>query len=70
VIAARQKVQHFLTAACVGNLDLLKSKFFTFLFFPFFFPGLRCLWWSRLLCIGILVIWGLLFYFLMLNFDD
>jgi len=39
VIAARQKVQHFLTAACVGNLDLLKSKFFTFLFFPFFFPA-------------------------------
>ncbi|KAL9379189.1 hypothetical protein Peur_027671 [Populus x canadensis] len=24
-LAARQKVQHFLTAACVGNLDLLKN---------------------------------------------
>ena len=63
MIAARQKVQHFLTAACVGNLDLLKSKFFTFLFFPFFPPACIAFWWSRLLCIGILVIWGLLFFF-------
>ena len=52
----RQKVQQFLTAACSGNLDLLKSKFFSFL---------SILWahidfWLRMfLCICIFVIWDL-----------
>jgi hypothetical protein len=70
VIAARQKVQHFLTAACVGNLDLLKSKFFTFLFFPF--PPRLALPFGG---VGyyVLVFWlyGVYcFFFLMFNFDD